>query len=103
MKRFVLLLALSVLVCAIVGLASFAADAAPPPPAAGDPTTAAEKQNVVTAAAEAGATAALREVNAPDFLEQLVDVILGLIVISSSGNTAPHDLMSITLLVAGII
>src|SRR5687767_5965977 len=103
MKRFVLLLALSVLVCAIVGLASFAADAAPPPPSAGDPTTAAEKQKVVTAAAAAAATAASREVHAPDFLEQLVDVILGLFDIRSSGNTATHYIISISLLVAGLI
>jgi MscS family membrane protein len=102
MKRLVLLLALCVFVCSNVSPETFAADA--PPPASDAPaTTDAENQKVVTAAAAAAATAAASEVRAPDFLEHLVDVILGLFDVRSSGNTVTHYVIAICLLIAGLV
>jgi MscS family membrane protein len=55
------------------------------------------------AAAAAAATAAHRQVNTPDFLEHLVDVILELFDVRSGGNTATHYIISVCLLIAGLV
>ena len=102
MKRLVLLVALCVFVCLRLAPECFAADA--PPPASDAPaTTNAENQKVVTAAAAAAATAATREVRTPDFLEHLVDVILSLFDVRSSGNTVTHYVIAVCLLIVGLV
>src|SRR5262245_272801 len=101
MKR-VLLLLFWMTVCALVAPAGFSADAVP---AATDaPSTAAseaEKQRI--AAAAAAATAASREVHAPDFLEQIVDMILQVLNVPASGNTATHYVISALFLVGAFV
>lgn len=61
-----------------------------------------EKQRMATAAAAAAATAS-REVHTPDFLEHLVDVILELFNIQTSGNTVTHYAISAILLVIAML
>lgn len=58
---------------------------------------------MVTAAAAAAATAATREARSPDFLEHLVDVILDLFDIRTSGNTVTHYGISAILLVIALL
>jgi MscS family membrane protein len=67
------------------------------------PTADQEKQKLVTAAAAAAATAATREAQEPDFLEHLVDAILELFDVRSSGNTVTHYIIATCLLVAGLL
>jgi MscS family membrane protein len=100
MKRLLLLLACWA-VTSLVAPDLFCADAAP----ATDTTASAEqeKQRIATAAAAAAATRTTREVNTPDFLEHLVDVILGLFNIQTSGNTATHYVISAVLLVIAML
>ena len=96
MKRLLLLL-ICWLAWAALPPESWAADAAPASTATSDP----EKQKVAAAAA-AAATAASR-VRTPDFLEHLVDSILDLFNISTSGNTATHYAISAVLLVIALL
>src|SRR5699024_7460399 len=100
-KRVIVLL-VWIWVGLLVAPAGFAADAAPPAESAAAAGSEAEKQKVVAAAA-AAATAATRHVSAPDFLEHLVDVILELFDVRSSGNTATHYIISVCLLIAGLV
>ena len=78
----------------------FGADAAVPE---GSTATDQEKQKIATAAAAAAATAAAREAHTPDFLEHLVDVILSLFNIETSGNTVTHYVISALLLVVALL
>ena len=98
MKKLILVL----LCCVAWALAMPALAAADAAPAAASAPTDAEKKTVAAAAA-AAATAAAREVHAPDFLEHLVDVILGLFDVRSSGNTATHYAIAACFLVAGLV
>ncbi|MGH7957588.1 MAG: mechanosensitive ion channel family protein [Opitutaceae bacterium] len=100
MKRFVVLF-LCVLGWAIFAPGSFAADAAPAPGSTAPAGSEAEKMKV--AAAAATAVEATREVHTPDFLEHLVDVVLELFDVRSSGNTATHYIISVSLLIAGLL
>jgi MscS family membrane protein len=106
MKRFFLRLAWSAAILAFAIPSLSAADAAP---AAADPQTTAaagtdpEKQKIVTAAAAAAAAAASRERRTPDFLEHLVDSILGLFNIRTSGNTVTHYIISALLLLIALL
>ena len=100
MKRLVHLL----VCCVGIGLFSAEVHGADAPPAAADAaaksaTTDPEKQKIATAAAAAAARAAEREVRPPDFLEHLVDSILGLFNVRTSGNTVTHYVISALLLV----
>lgn len=64
----------------------------------------ADQKTVVAAAAAVAATAATRQaVRPPDFLEHLVDVILELFNVRSSGNTVTHYVISCLLLVGALI
>ncbi len=56
-----------------------------------------------TDAAAVTATAAAVPVRSPDFLERLVDEILGLFNVRSSGNTATHYVISILLLASALL
>lgn len=99
MRRLLLLLVCWAATAAVVP-DLFCAEAAP----ATESTAAAEqeKQRITTAAA-AAATAASREVQTPDFLEHLVDVILQLFNIQTSGNTVTHYVISAILLVVAML
>jgi MscS family membrane protein len=106
MKRILLLLAY----CALFAWSltdAVAADAAPAVPeadaAARSATADPEKQKIAAAAAAAAATAATREVRPPDFLEHLVDSILGLFNVHTSGNTVTHYAISAILLVIALL
>lgn len=111
MKRLFLLLACWVVLAVEIPQMS-AADAAPAPAAAADntpPDTAsasadADKQKLVTAAAAAASvTGANRPGRSPDFLEHLVDSILSLFNVRTSGNTAVHYAISAILLVVALL
>ncbi len=82
----------------------FAADATPAPAAtaeSGPAATAADKEIAVKAAA---AVVTRREVeDPPDFLEHLVDSILGVFNIHSSGNTVTHYAIAALLFVAALL
>src|SRR3954467_5147644 len=107
MKRFFLLVAWCVTL-AFHASELWAADAPPPgavenqasAPAAGSD---AEKQKIATAAAAAATAAATREVRPPDLLEHLVDVVLGLFNIHTSGNSVTHYVISALLLIIGLL
>jgi MscS family membrane protein len=73
-----------------------AADAAAP---AGD----AGRQAVTTAGAVAVASGAADEPQAPDFLEHLVDLVLSLFDVRSSGNTVTHYVISAVLFVVALL
>ncbi|MBI4623502.1 MAG: mechanosensitive ion channel family protein [Verrucomicrobia bacterium] len=105
MKRLFLLLG-CLFVCAFAAPAATAADAAPPlargqasaPP---DGKTDAERNTVAAAAV---ATAATREgARSPDLLEHLVDVILELFNVRTSGNTVTHYVISALLLACALL
>lgn len=100
MRRVLFLFALMLAgpLCAPLG---FGADAAPAA-STGASTTAADKE-LATKAAAAAAVAATREVRSPDFLEHLVDSILSLFDIHTSGNTATHFAISALLLVLALL
>ena len=109
MKRFLLLVS-SVLVlglCAPAVRAQPDSSAAPAPAAntddvrqeSDDASTAALKTN----AAAAVATTAPVHARTPDFLEHLVDEILALFNVRSSGNTATHYVISVLLLVGALL
>jgi MscS family membrane protein len=100
MKR-VLLLLLWVGVTALIMPGALAADAAPAAESSTAPASEAGKQKALTTAA--AAAAATPEVHTPDFLEHLVDVILELLDVRSSGNTATHYIISVCLLIAGLV
>jgi MscS family membrane protein len=86
--------------CVLIASAGFGADAAP---ATSDAAAEAEKQKIVTAAAAAAATGAAREVHAPDFLEQIVDLFLEVLNVPASGNTATHYVIAALLLVGALV
>ena len=92
----------------IFALAKVAAADAPPPvtreaeQTANSATNDPEQQKVAAAAA-AAATAASPAARAPDFLEHLVDSILGLFDVSASGNTVTHYVISALLLVIALL
>lgn len=67
--------------------------------AAGD----AGRQAATTAAAAALASGAADEPKAPDFLEHLVDLILALFDVRSSGNTVTHYVISSVLFVVALL
>jgi len=73
-----------------------AADAAAGPADAGQP-------QMTKAAAAAVASGAVAEPKAPDFLEHMVDLILALFDIRSSGNTVTHYVISSLLLIAALL
>jgi MscS family membrane protein len=79
-----------------------AADAAEAAPAA-EGSAAAEAQQLKTAAAAAVATAEARSAQPPDFLELLVDAVLSLFDIKTSGNTTTHYIVSGSLLLLGLL
>lgn len=79
------------------------ADAPPAAPAAATSTADQEQQRATTAAAAAVASGATGEVRSPDFLEHLVDVILGLFNIRTSGNTVTHYVIAGILLVIALL
>lgn len=103
MKRLVLLLACWLLM-SFVGPDALASEAAAEAGAAGGGTTAADgSQLKVKAAAAVAAKAVKTEGSGPDFLEHLVDSILGLFDIRSSGNTVTHYVISALLLAIGLL
>lgn len=69
----------------------------------GTATSAASAQQMKTAAAAAAVVAAERSERPPDFLELLVDSVLELFDIRSSGNTTMHYVVSALLLVVGLL
>ena len=83
----------------------FAADAPSSDPAtAGSQNSAAgDAQQMKTAAAAAAVTAAEREARPPDFLELLVDSVLELFDIRTSGNTITHYVVCAVLFIAGLL
>ena len=89
--------------CVLIVSAGFGAEAA----AAGDSTAAADaeanRQKLATAAAAATASGATKEVHAPDFLEQIVDLILEVLNVPASGNTATHYVIAALLLVGALV
>ncbi len=110
MKR--LLLLFSCLLTLVLAGPAGRAQSPAPAPAAQDASrqeaareAADEAQTAVlkTDAAAVTATAAGAPVRSPDFLEHLVDEILGLFNVRSSGNTATHYVISILLLVGALL
>ncbi len=80
------------------------AQAADAPPATDQTVAAAPAGADHTTQAAAAATAARRgEVQTPDFLEHLVDSVLGLFDVRSSGNTVTHYAISALLLVFALL
>ncbi len=82
----------------------FAADATPAPAAtaeSGPAATAADKEIAVKAAAAAATRQPVED--PPDFLEHLVDSILGVFNIHSSGNTVTHYAIAALLFVAALL
>jgi MscS family membrane protein len=95
MKRFLLLVVCGI-ACLGVLPGLLAADAAAGP---GDPG----QPQLTKAAAAAVASGAVAEPKAPDFLEHMVDLILALFDIRSSGNTVTHYVISSLLLIAALL
>jgi MscS family membrane protein len=102
MNRLLLLL-LFCFVGTLAGPEVFGADAPVAAPAESTTTADLEKQRTTTAAAAAAATAATREVHSPDFLEHIVDLILGVFNIRTSGNTLTHYIVAGILLVIALL
>jgi MscS family membrane protein len=69
----------------------------------GDGNASSDNDKTVVAAAAAAAAAVRHEVHPPDFLEHLVDVILDLFNVRSSGNTVAHYAISALLLVLSLL
>lgn len=90
----------SLFACSLA-LVAFAQQAAP---AAGNPPAAqAAQQQANTTAAAAAATVKHGEINPPDFLEHLVDSVLGLFDVRSSENTVTHYVIAALFLVVAIL
>ena len=69
-----------------------------------DAASAAEaSQKTTTSAAAASASGVIRSTGEPDFLEHLVDAVLELFDVRSSGNTTTHYIIAGCFLVAGIV
>jgi MscS family membrane protein len=96
MKRLCILF--TVLCLSLGGVRMFAADAA----ASASPAVDAERQRMTIDAAAAASVAKEAE-RPPDFLEHLVDAILGLFNIRTSGNTPTHYAVSAILLVLALL
>lgn len=79
-----------------------AADAAAPGAEAAAPAGDAGRQ-AVTAAAAAVASGSAEVPKAPDFLEHLVDLVLALFDVRSSGNTVTHYVISSVLFIAALL
>jgi MscS family membrane protein len=101
MKRLFLRLVCGI-VCAVMLPCIRAADAAQQAPGASAPAGDAGRQAVTTAAAAAVTSGAAAEPKAPDFLEHLVDLVLSLFDVRSSGNTMTHYVISAVLFVIAL-
>lgn len=80
-----------------------AAEAAAPEATGGDVPLVGSSPAEVSAAAAAATTMLKPQVRPPDFLEHLVDSILGVFNVHSSGNTATHYAISALLLVVALL
>jgi MscS family membrane protein len=90
---------------ALLALAPDLAAADAPPPAAGEtaPTNAEKQKALATAAAAATASGVVDKDPAPDFLEHLIDLILALFDIRTSGNTLTHYVISAVLFIVALL
>lgn len=90
---------------AVLSLAPGLAGADAPPAPAGEmaPTNADKQKNLTTAAAAATATGVADKDPAPDFLEHLIDLILALFDIRTSGNTLTHYVISAVLFIVALL
>lgn len=79
------------------------ADAAAEASAAAAPAGDAARQAVTTAGAAAVASGAAAEPKAPDFLEHLVDLVLAMFDVRSSGNTVTHYVISSVLFIVALL
>ena len=105
MKRF-LLLFLSIVALGVSAPSRAAAQPAPAAPLAAEtsPTAAQADADQATAAAAATVTGATRHsVRPPDVLEHLVDVVLELFNVKSSGNTVTHYVICAVFLVIALL
>src|SRR4051812_6314614 len=102
MKRLFLLLT-CLLALVFAAPAGLAADAAPAAADNNSPNAAEHDRNTVEAAAAVGSGAVQQNVRPPDFLEHLVDSILELFNVRSSGNTVTHYTIAIVLLLCGFL
>ena len=73
-----------------------------PSPAAGSPAETARQQLATTAGAVVASRAA-EEPKAPDFVEHLVDLVLSLFDVRSSGNTVTHYVISSVLFIVALL
>lgn len=101
MKRFLLLFLCCVSLTAPTAWAVLQAETAPP--AAATTPTAANKEAADRTSAAAAATVRHAEPKGPDFLEHVVDVILELFNVRTSGNTTSHYVISAALLVGAFL
>lgn len=101
MKRLFLRLVCGI-ACAVTLPCIRAADAAAQSSDAAAPAGDAGRQAVTTAAAAAVASGSAVEPKAPDFLEHLVDLVLALFDVRSSGNTVTHYVISAVLFVVAL-
>ena len=102
MKRLLRCLGWLVAFVLVLSAATAADASAAGPDAAAKAGSEAEKQRA-TAAAAAAAAAATREAHAPDFLEQIVDLILEAVNVPASGNTATHYGIAGLLLIGALV
>jgi len=79
------------------------ADASAEASAAAAPAGDAARQAVTTAGAAAVASGAAAEPKAPDFLEHLVDLVLAMFDVRSSGNTVTHYVISSVLFIVALL
>ena len=75
------------------------AESAPSPGAQAE----AARQELATKAGAAVASGAAEEPKAPDFLENLVDLVLSLFDVRSSGNTVTHYVISAVLFIVALL
>lgn len=108
MKRFLLLAVSLVALCAVPCLtfaqeSTAAAEQSSTAPRVSTGSDSADRTATTAAVAAVTAQRLAKEQNEPDFLEHLVDVVLGLFNIESSGNTLTHYIISIFFLCASLL
>lgn len=91
------------LLVAVLALGASAQENGTPPPAAGQPPTAAPAPDASTQAAAAVASGRVEAPHTPDFLEHMVDLLLGAFDIRSSGNTWTHYGISLLIILIAYV